>query len=614
MNSPDTARHFSGAISEVRSRATVSKAHRDLMENPIIRNLPAHLKQFVVDQNYAAYTPVDHAVWRYVLRQNHRFLKEYAHKIYFEGLEKTGLKIEAIPSIAEMNKILSKIGWAAVTVNGFIPPAAFMEFQAHRVLVIAADMRQIHHIEYTPSPDIVHEAAGHAPVIADPKYAEYLRRFGEIGTRAISSKKDYELYEAIRRLSILKEQPDADPTVVKQAEQDVLYKQSNLGKPSEMALLSRLHWWTVEFGLIGPLDNPKIYGAGLLSSIGEAAHCFSDEVKKLPYGPDAVSYPFDITTMQPHLFVTPSFDYLIEVLEQFADTMAFRVGGLNSIEKAIECENTATCVFASGLQVSGTFTEVITDNHSRPAYVKTSGPTNLSFNYHELPGHTRDYHSHGFSSPVGRLQTAEKPLEDFTDTDMEKFGLVNGNKIRLEFESGVVVDGVLSQVVRRNDRIILLVFVECTVTHGDTVLFQPSWGIYDMAVGENIVSVFAGAADKVAYEQPSTVSKTRTIRTNYDERMRKLHRLYQTVRDVRENRIEAAVLHDIRDKLQTEYPEDWLLSIEILEILETHDIFPTLRDEMKEALDRRVESDRIRSGLISDGLYLIYNRQESKQK
>ena len=62
-----------------------------------------------------------------------------------------------------------------------------MEFQAYKVLVIAADIRQIEHIEYTPAPDILHEAAGHAPIIADPMYAEYLRLFGEIGSKAISS-------------------------------------------------------------------------------------------------------------------------------------------------------------------------------------------------------------------------------------------------------------------------------------------------------------------------------------------------------------------------------------------------------------------------------------------
>src|SRR6266550_6459835 len=133
--------------------------------NRAVQSLPKHLLQF----------PVDHAVWRFIMRQNIFFLKEYAHKVYFQGLLDTGISFERIPRIEEMNDILGRIDWGAVAVDGFIPPAAFMEFQAYKVLVIACDMRQIHHIEYTPAPDIVHEAAGHAPIIVDREYSEYLQ-------------------------------------------------------------------------------------------------------------------------------------------------------------------------------------------------------------------------------------------------------------------------------------------------------------------------------------------------------------------------------------------------------------------------------------------------------
>ena len=162
--------------------------------------------------------------------------------------------------------------WAAVAVDGFIPPNAFMEFQAYNVLVIASDMRTIDHIEYTPAPDIIHEAAGHAPIIANPEYAEYLRRFGEIGSKAISSSKDYDMYEAIRLLSILKENPASKEEEVAEAQRVVEVLQSNMGALSEMAQIRNLHWWTVEYGLIGALDTPKIYGAGLLSSILSLIH------------------------------------------------------------------------------------------------------------------------------------------------------------------------------------------------------------------------------------------------------------------------------------------------------------------------------------------------------
>ena len=73
-----------------------------------------------------------------------------------------------------MNRILKEIGWAVVAVDGFIPPNAFMEFQTNNVLVIASDIRQLKHIEYTPAPDIIHEASGHAPIIANPDYADFL--------------------------------------------------------------------------------------------------------------------------------------------------------------------------------------------------------------------------------------------------------------------------------------------------------------------------------------------------------------------------------------------------------------------------------------------------------
>src|SRR5438309_10344920 len=358
--------------------------------NKAVQSLPKHLLQFAVNQRYEEYTPVDHAVWRFIMRQNIFFLKEYAHKVYFQGLLNTGISFERIPRIEEMNDILGGIDWGAVAVDGFIPPAAFMEFQAYKVLVIACDMRQIHHIEYTPAPDIVHEAAGHAPIIVDREYSNYLQRFGEVGAKAMSSKKDFELYQAIRHLSILKEQPNSDPKEVEEATKLVEHRQKTLGEPSEMALLSRLHWWTVEYGLIGALENPKIYGAGLLSSIGESVSCLEPAVKKIPYSVDAANTPFDITTKQPQLFVCHDFKHLADVHEEFASKMAYQDGGLESIHKAIECNNVATCEYSSGLQVTGVFKEVVVDGNKAPIYLRTSGKTAVAFRDKELEGHGID--------------------------------------------------------------------------------------------------------------------------------------------------------------------------------------------------------------------------------
>ena len=304
--------------------------------NQHVAHLPKHLLEYVVDQNYTHYTPVDQAVWRYVMRQNVNYLPSVCHGSYLEGLQKTGLGIDSIPSMYGMSRILKDIGWFAVAVDGFIPPTVFMEFQAHNVLVIAADIRHINHLGYTPAPDILHEAAGHAPIIADSAYANYLKQFGEIGSKAFSSSDDILLFEAIRELSILKEAPQIDKSVVQKAEAKVLSLQSNIVSLSEMAKIRNLHWWSVEYGLIGSINNPKIYGAGLLSSISESANCLSDKVVKLPYNIDAALVTFDITKEQPQLFVAEDFNHVQYVLNEFSETMAFKKGGEYGISLAIE--------------------------------------------------------------------------------------------------------------------------------------------------------------------------------------------------------------------------------------------------------------------------------------
>ncbi len=567
--------------------------------NAAVAACPKHLLQFAVDQRYDDYTSVDHAVWRFIMRQNTFFLREYAHKVYFQGLLNTGISFERIPRIQEMNDILAKIEWGAVAVDGFIPPAAFMEFQAYKVLVIACDMRQIHHIEYTPAPDIVHEAAGHAPIIVDREYSNYLQRFGEVGARAMSSKKDFELYQAIRHLSILKEQPNADPKELEEATKLVEHRQKNLGEPSEMALLSRLHWWTVEYGLIGTLENPKIYGAGLLSSIGESVSCLEPEVKKIPYSIDAMSVPFDITTKQPQLFVCRNFQNLKEVLEEFASKMAYQVGGLEGINKAIECNNVATCEYASGLQVSGVFTEVLTDENKQPTYVRTTGKSALALNNKELPGHGIDYHKDGFGSPIGKWEQTE---------------IVEGKKAKLEFESGIVVEGKIDKLLRRDGKMLLITFSNCSAKYGDRVLFDPDWGTYDMAMGERISSVFNGAADKDAYNQVALVPKERTIKVPSDAKRKRLENLYAQVRKIRESNAGYERLGEIWETQQAEHPEDWLLSMEIFEILDTTDQQPELKARIEKFLNNKKRRTKDLSTLINWGFRLVeYHKKPEYQ-
>ena len=568
-------------------------------ENEVLAKLPAHLKQFINNQDYEAYTPVDQAVWRYVMRKNVKYLSQVAHESYLDGLNRAGISVEEIPSMYGMNRILKEIGWAAVAVDGFIPPTAFMEFQAYNVLVIAEDIRQLKHIEYTPAPDIIHEAAGHAPIIANPEYAEYLRRFGEIGSKAISSARDYEMYEAIRHLSIVKEDPDSSEAEIKEAEDRVEYLQNNMGEPSEMSKIRNLHWWTVEYGLIGTTENPKIYGAGLLSSIGESKSCMLPAVKKIPYTIAAADVEFDITKPQPQLFVTPDFAHLSFVLEQFANQMALRKGGTYGIQKLVESKGLGTIEYNTGIQVSGIFSELITDEYNNPVYIKTTGETALSYRDRELIGHGVNYHKDGFGSPVGKLKNINSPIENMSPYDLEAYNIREGQITKLEFEGGVTVEGeVITGTRNRFGDILLISFKNCTVKHHNTILFKPEWGIYDMAVGSSVVSAYAGPADATSFDQITHVPSEKMHERKISPELAELHQLYRKVRDMRhDNTKDENKLKEIFATMKSNFSDEWLLAVEIYELTYNQ----TFKDEISSYLNA-LEPTMSNFHLVKEGL------------
>ncbi|WP_108805174.1 aromatic amino acid hydroxylase [Aquimarina sp. Aq107] len=572
--------------------------------NPLLDRLPPHLKQFIKPQNYDEYTAIDQAVWRYVMRKNIASLSKVAHKSYLKGLEKTGISINEIPSMYGMNRILKEIGWAAVAVDGFIPPNAFMEFQAYNILVIASDIRQLENIEYTPAPDIIHEAAGHAPIIANPDYAEYLRRFGKIGCKAISSKRDYDMYDAVRTLSILKESPDTDPEAIKDAENRVNELQNQKSEPSEMALIRNLHWWTVEYGLIGTVEDPKIYGAGLLSSIGESEWCMTDNVEKLSYTPDAAFRDFDITKPQPQLFVTPDFAYLCQVLEEFADTMALRKGGHRGLAKLIESQNLGTIELSTGLQISGVFTRMIKNEDNEVIYFETEGPTALSFREKELIGQGIDIHPNGFRSPLGKLKGINLAIENMSPRDLKAYNFYDGEYIEFEFESGITIAGINITGMRNiKGELILIQFNECTIKYKNEYLFKPEWGTFDLAVGKEIVSAFSGPADDYSFDMITHNPDMNTIKRTYSSKEQELHSLYQAVKNIRNGENSRFSLESVFDIIKKDHSEDWLLSIEIYELV--YDREPKFANEILNHLDHiKTKKTEIRH-LIDSGINII---------
>ena len=574
--------------------------------NSVTEKLPKHLHKFIVQQPYEDYTAQNQAVWRYVMRLNISVLKQIAHKSYSSGLKKTGIDEETIPKMEGMNRILKDIGWAAVAVDGFIPPNAFMEFQAYNVLVISSDIRTIDHINYTPAPDIIHEAAGHAPIIANPEYSEYLRRLGEIGCKAISSPKDDEMYEAIRLLSILKENPNSTETDILEATKAVNSLQEEMGGLSEMAKIRNLHWWTVEYGLIGTLENPKLYGAGLLSSIEESQLCLKKEVKKIPYSIEAAEVNFDITNTQPQLFVIPNFASLSFVLEKFANTMAIRTGGLEGLKKLIVSKKLGTIELSTGIQVSGIFNNVL-DANNTPIYFQTNSPTALSVNGTELIGHGTEQHPSGFGSPVGKLEGINIAIEDMSPKDLEVYGIVEGKTTNLSFEGGVKVVGEI--ITGKRDlqgKIILITFKNCRVTHFETVLFDPSWGVYDMAIGKDICSAFAGPADSNSFQDIYSISETKTAKIIYSDKEQQLHQLYEIVKNHRiQKTMDFDSLAGVFKEVKSNYPSEWLILLELYELVYDKDL--SLINEILEQL-LTLKKNKHFTKLIADGLDLIIKK------
>ena len=127
--------------------------------------------------------------------------------------------------------------------------------------------------------------------------------------------------------------------------------------PSESTRASRLYWWTAEYGLVGTVDAPRIYGAGLLSSIGEAVHCLTPEVRKIPLSVACADVAYDITRMQPQLFVARDFDHLFEVLEELSATLSWRRGGDHGLEEALQARTVNHLVLSGGREVSGKVVE-----------------------------------------------------------------------------------------------------------------------------------------------------------------------------------------------------------------------------------------------------------------
>ena len=537
-----------------------------------VDSLPDYLKQYCIQQAPDQYTSRDHAAWRCIMQRALRFFRKTAISGYEEGLRKTGLPVDQIPSISNIDSCLQEFGWGAVPVCGFIPPWAFLDFQSRSILPIATDMRQVDHIAYTPAPDIVHEAAGHAPILPNETYRNYLTYYAKLGTKAIYSRWDLQLYEAVRHLSDIKEKPESTHQAIQESEINLKRAVANFEFVSEAAKIGRMSWWTAEYGLLGPLENPKIFGAGLLSSVGESQECLSSKVKKIPLSVECLNYSFNITEPQPQLFVARDMQHLVDVLEEVDKTLSYHSGNQSGLEQAISAEAVTTMRLDSGIQISGILSQSIPcSDHAHPAYFQYRGPVQICWQDRELSGQGISRHPDGFGFPVGRWAAfPDKDPAFLTKSQMNQQKISIGKNAVIEFHSGVTIKGTVKDIVFQKDQLLYITWVDCLVTFGSQVLFEPSWGLYDMIVGTSAVSICGGPADRESYGNTENVqASTQPGRTSpYSPIELDMFQLYTDIRSVR-NRKSSKNQKWVEDQVGwvlKNNPREWLLLLEFYQL------------------------------------------------
>ena len=189
-------------------------------------------ERYVVRQDWAAYTPEQHALWRKLYQRQAKLVPDRACELFIESLDRLNAADE-IPRLDRTTEALHKAtGWELVAVPGLIPDLTFFEHLAERRFPVTVWLRDPEEFDYIVEPDIFHDFFGHVPLLFNPVFADHLQQFGKGGLKAL-------------RLDALK-------------------------------YLARLYWYTVEFGLIESPRGLRAYGAGILSSGGEIEYCLTN--------------------------------------------------------------------------------------------------------------------------------------------------------------------------------------------------------------------------------------------------------------------------------------------------------------------------------------------------
>jgi len=227
---------------------------------------------WTVPQDWAAYTPAEHALWDKLFARQSELLVGRATPAFLNGLDVLHLSKPGVPDFTELSERLTRLtGWSVVAVPGLVPDEVFFEHLAHRRFVAGRFLRRPDQIDYLEEPDVFHDVFGHVPLLSDPVFADYMQAYGEGGLRA-----------------------------------------ARLGAIDRLA---RLYWHTVEFGLIASDEGLRIYGAGIVSSHGESIHALeSPAPPRIAFDmPRVMRTRYKIDDYQGAYFVIDSFEGLLKL-------------------------------------------------------------------------------------------------------------------------------------------------------------------------------------------------------------------------------------------------------------------------------------------------------------
>jgi phenylalanine-4-hydroxylase len=226
--------------------------------------------------DYPPYTEEAHDVWRTLYARQEKLLAGRAADEFLAGLEALELDRKKIPALRDVSRrLFEETGWQIARTPGLLDAHDFFSHLARRIFPCTDYIRGRHELDYTPAPDCFHDIFGHTPMIVHERFADFYQR---IGQAALACR---------------------DPAVEE--------------------ALTRIYWFTVEFGLIRNRGGLRIYGNGIISSSGETQHSLTEQVRKVEFTPERLAaQAYDIWHFQDTLFVIESFDQLQNEFERWA--------------------------------------------------------------------------------------------------------------------------------------------------------------------------------------------------------------------------------------------------------------------------------------------------------